>query len=121
MHRPRLRDVQVADLSHLVHADAFGFQERLVDALVVGDRIETDIEAAEVLPEVRPDRLLVESDTPDQGPGGGPSEPAQVADTLQALAGFRGESVEAVAAAGARRMRMPCISHTNTMISRPGM
>jgi TatD DNase family protein len=54
--------------------------------------------AAEVVAAVRPDRLLVESDTPDQGPGGAPSEPAQVGDTLQALARFRGESVEAVAA-----------------------
>lgn len=54
--------------------------------------------AAEVLPEVRRDRLLVESDTPDQGPGGGPSEPAQVVATLQAVAHLRGESVEAVAA-----------------------
>ncbi len=54
--------------------------------------------APEVVAAVRADRLLVESDTPDQGPGGGPSEPAQVGETLQALARFRGESVEAVAA-----------------------
>lgn len=54
--------------------------------------------ASAVVRAVRPDRLLVESDTPDQGLGGRPSEPAQVGDTLQVLARFRGESVEAVAA-----------------------
>ncbi len=54
--------------------------------------------AAAVVAAVHPDRLLVESDTPDQGPEGRPSEPAQVAQTLQTLARFRGESVEAVAA-----------------------
>ena len=54
------------------------------------------IEAARA---VRPDRLLVESDTPDQGPGGGPSEPAQVPAVVAALARIRGESVEALAEA----------------------
>ena len=55
--------------------------------------------ALEAAQAVRRDRLLVESDTPDQGPGGGPSEPAQVPEVAALLARIRGESVEALAAA----------------------
>lgn len=45
------------------------------------------------------DHLLVESDTPDRGPGGGPSEPAQVPGVAAELAHLRGESLEVLAAA----------------------
>ena len=62
--------------------------------------------ALEAARAVDPARLLLESDTPDQGPEGGPSEPAQVVRVAASLARVRGESVEALAAATTANARV---------------
>lgn len=53
------------------------------------------LEAARAVP---PERLLAETDAPDQSSRGGRSEPAFVADVLAALAAARGVTTEAMAA-----------------------
>lgn len=54
--------------------------------------------AAKALRAVRPERLLLESDAPDQGPLPGLNEPALLSVTLEAAARLLGEPPEALAA-----------------------
>ncbi len=53
--------------------------------------------AAAVLPVVRADRLLLESDAPDQGIGDGLNEPARITSVIRAIGSLRPESESSLA------------------------